>query len=166
MASWQNLAPCARPTYRQLPWRGRIDTHRSRWELLFCCGEELCGDRDGLAPGTLRIGLYGAGCQIDPLHCTGLIHQGRANDELKQLAPQPRSFAAQSLLADAAWISAGNGVYGRELPKLRLRLQLGALLAAIVVIVSEEVCTAHTEDRSEEHTSELQSLRHLVCRLL
>src|SRR5262245_64842092 len=24
----------------------------------------------------------------------------------------------------------------------------------------------HVEDRSEEHTSELQSLRHLVCRLL
>src|SRR5262245_64644236 len=24
----------------------------------------------------------------------------------------------------------------------------------------------HNEDRSEEHTSELQSLRHLVCRLL
>src|SRR5437899_9530513 len=24
----------------------------------------------------------------------------------------------------------------------------------------------HTEERSEEHTSELQSLRHLVCRLL
>src|SRR5258705_1552524 len=25
---------------------------------------------------------------------------------------------------------------------------------------------AHPKDRSEEHTSELQSLRHLVCRLL
>src|SRR5262245_62479760 len=27
-------------------------------------------------------------------------------------------------------------------------------------------CYPHDDDRSEEHTSELQSLRHLVCRLL
>src|SRR5262245_63462293 len=27
-------------------------------------------------------------------------------------------------------------------------------------------CQAHRRTRSEEHTSELQSLRHLVCRLL
>src|SRR5947199_5986421 len=27
-------------------------------------------------------------------------------------------------------------------------------------------CSLHTAARSEEHTSELQSLRHLVCRLL
>src|SRR5258705_12961351 len=31
----------------------------------------------------------------------------------------------------------------------------------LVVTLSE-----HTSERSEEHTSELQSLRHLVCRLL
>src|SRR5262245_53945028 len=30
----------------------------------------------------------------------------------------------------------------------------------------EEVMTITQRDRSEEHTSELQSLRHLVCRLL
>src|ERR1035438_10613123 len=29
-----------------------------------------------------------------------------------------------------------------------------------------EMCDAAAETRSEEHTSELQSLRHLVCRLL
>src|SRR5262245_64961522 len=34
-------------------------------------------------------------------------------------------------------------------------------LAAVLVVASRA-----TERRSEEHTSELQSLRHLVCRLL
>src|SRR5258705_936429 len=37
-----------------------------------------------------------------------------------------------------------------------------AVLAAVV----ERVSGQRFEDRSEEHTSELQSLRHLVCRLL
>src|SRR5438045_8189921 len=31
---------------------------------------------------------------------------------------------------------------------------------------AERACDRKTECRSEEHTSELQSLRHLVCRLL
>src|SRR2546425_4442190 len=30
----------------------------------------------------------------------------------------------------------------------------------------ERICRQHGEDRSEEHTSELQSLAYLVCRLL
>src|ERR1039458_744061 len=30
----------------------------------------------------------------------------------------------------------------------------------------DELCWRKTDNRSEEHTSELQSLRHLVCRLL
>src|SRR5205814_4690293 len=32
--------------------------------------------------------------------------------------------------------------------------------------VQEEVLANYLKNRSEEHTSELQSLRHLVCRLL
>src|ERR1035438_10694286 len=32
--------------------------------------------------------------------------------------------------------------------------------------VNAQIKSASLEDRSEEHTSELQSLRHLVCRLL
>src|SRR5262245_64333612 len=41
-------------------------------------------------------------------------------------------------------------------------------LQALVQINSEIVCDAIERERlrSEEHTSELQSLRHLVCRLL
>src|ERR1035441_5243285 len=50
------------------------------------------------------------------------------------------------------------------------------LLGAAVAVVSRRIDQRHAErnacaqrlflDRSEEHTSELQSLRHLVCRLL
>src|SRR5258705_9405197 len=38
--------------------------------------------------------------------------------------------------------------------------------SAINAWVGEELRTIGLEGRSEEHTSELQSLRHLVCRLL
>src|ERR1035441_7532868 len=40
---------------------------------------------------------------------------------------------------------------------------------AMSIALDPTICTAvssHYVDRSEEHTSELQSLRHLVCRLL
>src|SRR5437899_12750528 len=46
-----------------------------------------------------------------------------------------------------------------------LPIFLGPLLPAIVRIALERL-PQEAEDRSEEHTSELQSLRHLVCRLL
>src|SRR5438045_7004561 len=39
----------------------------------------------------------------------------------------------------------------------------GAQLRVLAYVEEEEV---HGRQRSEEHTSELQSLRHLVCRLL
>src|SRR5258705_3869091 len=35
-----------------------------------------------------------------------------------------------------------------------------------IVRTSSASCSAYPRGRSEEHTSELQSLRHLVCRLL
>src|SRR5262245_65051143 len=40
-----------------------------------------------------------------------------------------------------------------------------AARAAMLVVIGE-ITTVGSEPRSEEHTSELQSLRHLVCRLL
>src|SRR5258705_9106728 len=46
----------------------------------------------------------------------------------------------------------------REKPRLRLLVE-GAVLLAFEALIESET-------RSEEHTSELQSLRHLVCRLL
>src|SRR5947208_11378827 len=46
----------------------------------------------------------------------------------------------------------------------RSRLDVGAMRAASAVIVGRMDFSAY--DRSEEHTSELQSPDHLVCRLL
>src|SRR5262245_63910137 len=46
---------------------------------------------------------------------------------------------------------------------------LGGYVASTLKSTADLVLMSHQEDpvlRSEEHTSELQSLRHLVCRLL
>src|SRR2546422_3734622 len=48
----------------------------------------------------------------------------------------------------------------------RLPLILGNDVAGVVVRVGSEVRRFKPGDRSEEHTSELQSRLHLVCRLL
>src|SRR3989442_3150208 len=50
-------------------------------------------------------------------------------------------------------VDAGNGVAGLYAPELLRRIGCG-------------VVELHCESRSEEHTSELQSRPHLVCRLL
>src|SRR2546422_5286415 len=44
--------------------------------------------------------------------------------------------------------------------------RLGEALVALGAVKSEEVLRALAQQRSEEHTSELQSRLHLVCRLL
>src|SRR2546422_5098730 len=41
-----------------------------------------------------------------------------------------------------------------------------ALTSVLLVVPTKELVGHHEEDRSEEHTSELQSRLHLVCRLL
>src|SRR5687767_15308322 len=47
------------------------------------------------------------------------------------------------------------------------RSHLGPVLVAMVFVPEQQVVRASTaETRSEEHTSELQSLAYLVCRLL
>src|SRR5262245_63957277 len=51
---------------------------------------------------------------------------------------------------------------GRTMPT-RWLLRSGACASVALVAA---VVAASCDDRSEEHTSELQSLRHLVCRLL
>src|ERR1035441_8770375 len=38
--------------------------------------------------------------------------------------------------------------------------------AGVAALASTSIATVQDSSRSEEHTSELQSLRHLVCRLL
>src|SRR5437899_9166154 len=66
--------------------------------------------------------------------------------------------------SDLSAISAGRSRLALESP-----LRLGALAPRIAASGPECSCReSHTSfrPRSEEHTSELQSLRHLVCRLL
>src|SRR5205814_4317805 len=47
-----------------------------------------------------------------------------------------------------------------------LRLRQAVKAAEVATVGDTDPQLAHDAARSEEHTSELQSLRHLVCRLL
>src|SRR5262245_41081344 len=65
-------------------------------------------------------------------------------------------------------------VYTERYPDLEVlrRLPSGTLVDGELVVIREgqadfhALMARHRRRRSEEHTSELQSLRHLVCRLL
>src|SRR5690554_7015936 len=69
-----------------------------------------------------------------------------------------------------------NGVVGRGAGKVALPFLFGVvaegaavtqqILASVPEIQMQEVALGWPEARSEEHTSELQSRPHLVCRLL
>src|ERR1035438_10567943 len=50
--------------------------------------------------------------------------------------------------------------------KLGIHARPAAMIVRITNKFKAEVFVEKDEERSEEHTSELQSLRHLVCRLL
>src|ERR1039458_9632559 len=54
---------------------------------------------------------------------------------------------------------------GRTVHAGDFRAQLRRTFANITKLLASEGATWHDIVRSEEHTSELQSLRHLVCRL-
>src|SRR5262245_24561577 len=55
---------------------------------------------------------------------------------------------------------------GRHLPDLRSAVLRGWSVPTLVCLLLLAGATGKSAQRSEEHTSELQSLRHLVCRLL
>src|SRR5258705_12937909 len=60
----------------------------------------------------------------------------------------------------------GHGLRRAELRELEPDVLAAAARADVAVRrLAERVTRAHQQLRSEEHTSELQSLRHLVCRL-
>src|SRR5205814_6300602 len=87
------------------------------------------------------------------------------------------SVAHSSLLGFAR---SGRGAGGVHFDLVTLALTLGIVLLGLVMVTSASVSIAGQATgepfyylerqllltRSEEHTSELQSLRHLVCRLL
>src|ERR1039458_3633727 len=59
-----------------------------------------------------------------------------------------------------------NGVSIFTAVQSQLGLKLDTKKGPMDLIVVDHIEKTPTENRSEEHTSELQSLRHLVCRLL
>src|SRR5205809_5882363 len=81
-------------------------------------------------------------------------------------AEHPEAFAAEAARLDmpAVALVDRDGVYGAA------RLAHAALNAGVKPIVGSEITLADGSRlpllRSEEHTSELQSRLHLVCRLL
>src|SRR5687768_16197574 len=63
--------------------------------------------------------------------------------------------------------SVGGGLFGKSSAKKAAKIQSGAAQkAADAMSVSTNQANSVLGDRSEEHTSELQSRLHLVCRLL
>src|SRR3989449_8214293 len=87
----------------------------------------------------------------------------RANDSGARSAPPQRLPGLQAAAAAKATrpviISSANGLRALERGMEILRKGGDTLDAAVAVVTV-------VEDRSEEHTSELQSRLHLVCRLL
>src|SRR2546429_6768307 len=60
----------------------------------------------------------------------------------------------------------GHAAAEQEQLRLRRRERDGEFVIQAAVGVAEHLILVHHQQRSEEHTSELQSRLHLVCRLL
>src|SRR5262245_39446119 len=82
--------------------------------------------------------------------------------------PTPNSCSAFQFTMTSQTASQASGSFTAQCPgDLTLAGTIsGQLGAATIPMVITGVASAPGEARSEEHTSELQSLRHLVCRLL
>src|SRR5262245_60000482 len=89
-------------------------------------------------------------------HLTGRCHEQFATFEALRGSPRPSVVFVPWGLADAdllAWASSVLGSPAEAEPLVGL-------------FVGFDEASLYLQARSEEHTSELQSLRHLVCRLL
>src|ERR1035438_10589658 len=98
-------------------------------------------------------------CHIQPLHYGPVPYRSTARNRLNSRgSPALR-------IADRA--SPNYGSFPITAEKRRYRKQARPLEQKVAVSRKGcDWCTAGNHPRSEEHTSELQSLRHLVCRLL
>src|SRR5256884_3674885 len=79
--------------------------------------------------------------------------------------PQTGLDSAYSLDPSAASPLSSRGARRRRFPRRRM-LAFSQADGALPVIRAEPPIHCATRERSEEHTSELQSRLHLVCRLL
>src|SRR5437870_11365082 len=74
----------------------------------------------------------------------------------------PRDWSSDVCSSDLPEFGRGDGVDGL----IELKGLLGRQVPEQLLLVAEHERDAPLERRSEEHTSELQSRGHLVCRLL
>src|SRR5262245_63749743 len=83
-------------------------------------------------------------------------------------ALETRQVLAADLSLSLGNLTVGNGgVFNNNLVQVPVVVtNIGDVRSADGATVRFFLSTDTTLDRSEEHTSELQSLRHLVCRLL
>src|SRR5690625_3094361 len=119
-----------------------------------------------ITPIVHEYGSLGCSGDLAPLsHCAMvLMGEGRARDRDGTERPVRELLAEAGIepveLAEKEGLALINGTDG----------MLGMLLMAIAdldeLVRTADVTTALTVQRSEEHTSELQSRGHLVCRLL
>src|SRR4051794_41373213 len=77
--------------------------------------------------------------------------------------PPPRSTPFPTRRSSDLWPPYSSGLSSPRKPSspIRLKTQLGNVVSS-----HSSACGARRRSRSEEHTSELQSPVHLVCRLL
>src|SRR2546422_7816833 len=80
--------------------------------------------------------------------------------------PRSTLFPYTTLFRSAGDRAAGRDAGFHDLPARRLDARAQAGDPAVERDVGMQVAVARVEHRSEEHTSELQSRLHLVCRLL
>src|ERR1035441_3719147 len=138
-------------------------------------GRMVCADHISLACAGLNKRVFPSGPNVPPLSCTA-IHFARSATQV-MMAP------AGALLSMSSWGSACSlpesvlcGV-ATSLPCLSAATSVNVFVmpsgvkmcsftksSQLLPVTAGINCPATM--RSEEHTSELQSLRHLVCRLL
>src|SRR5262245_62419443 len=84
----------------------------------------------------------------------------------EQIIPEPLPTEERTfLIADVRNYTAFTQEQGDQ-AAARLTMKFAALAAASTRPHQGRLLSQRGDERSEEHTSELQSLRHLVCRLL
>src|SRR5437899_9502057 len=123
--------------------------------------------------GVLRIGNLGEPPSLDPHWGTQTITEVLANHVFEGLYALDEGYRPIPMLADGMPTVSKDGLtYGIKLRK-GVKFHNGKEVTSDDVVASvlrwgkrSVYGKSQRRSRSEEHTSELQSLRHLVCRLL